>query len=198
MKRGIAGPMVLCIIVGISSIYLGFQIISIGDEVSQSGGMFQDTLDVLGGLWSIMGMVLVLLGVLCFPLGLGFSMMKEWGRKNGVYISFFIAAICTIAGFLVAYASLYDSIIYFVITVMAIILGQLFRERRGDFEQGSARRKRESMPTYREVRHVEKRVIMHRPSRVTDNTSRNMQKCQRCSTVNDPDRTHCKMCGKPL
>ena len=125
MKRGLTGLTIFTIIIGIIAIYLGMGIVSMGDDVSGTGGAFSNELSALGGLWTALGAVLILLGVLSFPMALGFMGMKEWGRKNSLLIVFFIAGVCVVAGFIVAYLDFMESIIYFVVTVLALICGQM-------------------------------------------------------------------------
>jgi len=198
MKRGLAGLLVFVLIVGVFAIYLGMEIVSIGDEVSDTGGAFGNEMAALGGLWTVMGMVLAFLGILCFPLGLGIGMLKEWGRKNGVYTVFFIAAICVVAGMLIAYFDIMESIIYFVLTVLAIICGQMLREKKTLFELGAGSRRMEAAPTYREVRHVQQKVVIRESKGAVITEKAPPVKCSRCGTVNESDRTHCKMCAREL
>ena len=195
MKQGLTGITIFMFIIGIFAIYLGMGIMNAGDDVLILG----DELGALGGLWTIFGGVLAFLGILCFPMGLGFATMKEWGRKNGLVVVFLIAAICVIAGLLVAYLELMDSIIYFILTVLALICGQLLREKKTLFELGFATRKRtEPIPTYRETKHVEKKVVMRYSKDAANVQHKPMVKCERCGTMNESDKAHCKMCAKPL
>lgn len=199
MKRGLAGLTIFMFIIGILAAYLGLGIIGTGNRVSGTGGAFGNELSVLGGLWSALGAVLALLGILCFPMGLGFITMREWGRKNGVFVVFLISAVSLVAGFLVAYFDIMGSIVYFILTVLAIICGQFLRERKTLFELGTGAHKGMGpAPTYREVRHVRQKVIMRQSRDAPRIEHRPMVKCERCGTMNDYDRTHCKMCGREL
>lgn len=170
-----------------------------GEDVSGTGGALGDELAALGGLWTIFGAILAFLGILCFPLGLGFATFKEWGRKNGVFIVFLISAFSVIAGLIVAYLEFMDSIIYFVLTVLAIICGQLLREKKSLFEIGYGTRKRsEPMPTHREVKYVQHNVVIRQSKDAPRVEHRPMVKCGRCGTMNEPDKEHCKMCANKL
>ena len=195
MNRGLTGLTIFIIIIGILALYLGMGIVNTGDDVSIVG----DEMGTLSGLWTIFGGVLAFLGILCFPMGIGFATMKEWGRKNGTVAVFLIAAISVIAGFIVAYLDFMESIIYFVLTVLALICGQLLREKKSLFELGYGTRKSsEPMPTYREVRHVEQKVVIRQSKDAIKVEHKPMVKCARCGTRNEPDKIHCKMCAKPL
>ena len=199
MNRGLTGLTIFMLIIGIFAIYLGMGIVNAGEEVSGTGGALRDEMAALGGLWTIFGGVLAFLGILCFPMGLGFATMKEWGRKNGLVAVFLIAAISVIAGLIVAYLDFMESIIYFILTVLAIICGQLLREKKSLFELGYGTRKRsEPMPTYREVRHVEQKVIIRQSKDAPRVEHKPMVKCGRCGTMNDSNRAHCKMCAREL
>ena len=198
MKRGLAGLVVFTMLIGVFALYLGMEIVSIGDEVSDTGGAVGNEMAALGGLWTAMGMVLAFLGILCFPLGLGIGMLKEWGRKNGVYMAFFIAAICVVAGMLIAYFDIMESIIYFVLTVLALICGQMLRERRNLYELGADSRRMDAAPTFREVRHVEKKVVIRQSKDAVPMETAPPIKCSRCGTVNESNRERCKMCANTL
>ncbi|MCK5024188.1 MAG: hypothetical protein KAR56_01065 [Thermoplasmata archaeon] len=199
MKRGLTGLTIFTFIIGIFAIYLGLGIMDVGDIVSGTGGAFGNELAALGGLWTSLGAVLTFLGILCFPMALGFATMKEWGRQNSVHAVFLIAGISVIAGFLVAYLDFMDSIIYFVLTVLALICGQLLREKKNLFEIGYGSRKRtEPIPTYREMKHVQHNVTIRQSKDTVKVQHKPMVKCGRCGTMNDSDRTHCKMCANKL
>ncbi len=198
MKRGLTGLTIFTFIIGILAIYLGLGIMNSGGDVSNTGGAFSNELSTLGGLWTALGAALALLGILSFPMGLGFATMKEWGRKNGVFIVFFIAGVCVIAGFLVAYLDFMASIIYFVVTVLALICGQSLREKKTLFELGTGTRKLSASPTHRDVKRVEQNVVMRQSRDAPIVERKQMVKCARCNTVNDSDRTHCKMCAQEL
>ena len=199
MKQGLTGITIFMFIIGIFAIYLGLGIVNAGEDVTDIGGAFGNEMAALGGLWTTLGVVLTFLGILCFPLGLGFVTMKEWGRQNGVHASFLIAAISVIAGFLVAYLDFIGSIIYFVLTVLAIICGQMLREKKSLFELGYATRKRtEAIPTHREIKHVQHNVTIRQSKDAPRVEHKPMIKCARCGTMNEPDKAHCKMCAKPL
>ena len=199
MKQGFAGLTIFMFIIGIFAIYLGLGIVNSGQDVSGTGGALGTELAALGGLWTIFGGVLAFFGILCFPMGLGFATMTEWGRKNGTFIVFLISAFSVIAGLLVAYLEFMDSIIYFVLTVLAIICGQLLREKKTLFELGYGTRKMsEPIPTYRETRHVDKKVVMRQSKYAPMVEHRPMVKCGRCGTMNEPDKAHCKMCANKL
>lgn len=199
MKQGLTGITIFMFIIGIIAIYLGLGIVNTGEDVTDIGGAFGNEMAALGGLWTTLGVVLTFLGILCFPLGLGFGMFKEWGRQNGVHGVFLIAAISVIAGLLVAYLDFMGSIIYFVLTVLALICGQMLREKKILFEIGFGTRKRtEYIPTHREVRHVEHNVVIRQSKDAQKVEHRPMVKCGRCGTMNEADKGHCKMCAKPL
>ncbi len=198
MKQGLTGLTIFMLIIGIFAIYLGLGIVNTGEDVSGTGGALGTELAALGGLWTIFGGVLAFLGILCIPMGLGFATMKEWGRKNGIFIVFLISALSVIAGLLVAYLEFMDSIIYFVLTVLALVCGQLLREKKTLFELGFATRKKEIIPTYRETKHVQHNVVVRQSKDTPRVEHRPMVKCERCGTMNEPDKAHCKMCAKPL
>ena len=199
MKQGLTSITIFVFIIGIFAIYLGLGIMDFGGIVSGTGGAFGTELAALGGLWTTLGVVLTFLGILCFPMALGFATMKEWGRQNGVHAVFLIAGISVIAGFLVAYLDIMDSIIYFVLTVLAIICGQLLREKKNLFEIGFGTRKSSGpIPTHREVKHVQHNVVIRQSKYASKVEHRPMVKCRRCGTMNEPDKAHCKMCAKPL
>lgn len=198
MNRGPVGLTVFTFIIGSFAIYLGLGIMNVGGNVSDIGGAFGTELAALGGLWTALGAVLVLLGILSFPMGLGIAALKEWGRKNGVYVVFFIAGVCVVAGFMVAYFDLMASIIYFVLTVLALICGQMLREKKTLFEfGGGTRRSSEPASTYREVRQAQEKVLI-RQSDAARVQHKSMVKCTRCGTVNEADKSHCKMCANKL
>ncbi len=199
MKRELTGITIFIFIIGIFALYLGLGIVNSGQDVSGTGGALGDELGTLGGLWTVFGGTLAFFGILCFPMALGFATMKEWGRKNGTFIVFLISALSVIAGLLVAYLEFMDSIIYFVLTVLAIICGQLLREKKTLFELGYGTRKRsEPIPTYRETKHVEKKVVMRYSKDAAKVEHRPMVKCGRCGTMNEPDKIHCKMCANKI
>jgi len=199
MKRGLTGLTIFTFIIGIFAIYLGLGIMNMGDDVSGTGGDFGSELAALGGLWFVLGAVLAFLGILAFPIGIGFATFKEWGRKNAVYIVFFIAGLCVVAGFIVAYLEFMESIVYFVLTGLALLCGQMLREKRTLFEIGYGTRKRsEPIPTHGEVRHVEKNVVMRYSKDSSRAQQKPMVKCGRCGTMNEPDKGSCKMCARPL
>ena len=198
MKRGPTGLTIFIFTIGIFAIYLGLGIMNMGDDVSDTGGTFGAEMAALGGLWTVLGMVLAILGVLIFPMGLGIVMVKEWGRKNGILIAFFIAGLCVIAGFIIAYYEFMESIIYFVLTGLALVCGQLLREQKAFFEMGTRTRRYESIPTHGEVRHAQHNVVMRYSADAQKVEHKPMVKCGRCGTMNEPDKESCKMCARPL
>ena len=207
MNRSLSGTAVLIFTIGILAIYLGMGIMDAGNDVSNTGGAFGNEMAAIGGMWTSLGAVLTLLGILSFPAALGFLGLKEWGRKNGVVIVFLISALSIVAGFITIYFDFMSCIIYFILTVLALICGQLLREKKDLFELGSGTIKRtEPTPTYREVRHVKHNVIIRqsKESALRQGSDHGriqhgpMVKCSRCGTMNDADRTHCKMCANKL
>ncbi|MBA3045391.1 MAG: hypothetical protein KKH41_01090 [Candidatus Thermoplasmatota archaeon] len=199
MKRELLNLTVFIFIIGIFAIYLGLGIVTTGQDFSDTGGAFGSEMSVLGGFWSLLGMVLTFLGILCFPMGLGVAAVREWGRKNGAVIIFLISALCLMAGLIVAYFDIMESIIYFVLTVLAIICMQLLREIRTLFELGTGSRKRyEAAPTYREIEHIQKKKAIRYAKDAPRYEKTQTVKCRRCGTVNVQSKTHCMMCGKEL
>lgn len=198
MRRDLLNLAIFTFIIGIFAIYLGMEIAIAEQVFSDEGGDYESIMEVMGSFWSILGMVLAFLGLLCFPLGAGVAALKEWGRKNGIVILFLISGLATIAGLITAYRNLMDALIYFALVVLALICMQSLREKRTLFELGTGSMGNyEGATDYRETDAPVNKAIRYRMPASHYEKTRTV-KCSRCSSVNAGNRTHCIMCGKEL
>ena len=98
-----------------------------------------------------------------------------------------------------AYFDLMASIIYFVVTVLALVCGQMLREKKTLFELGAGTRKiSQPAATYREVKRAQQKVVIRQSRDAPRVQHTAMVKCARCGTMNEADKTHCKMCANEL
>jgi uncharacterized membrane protein YhaH (DUF805 family) len=198
MRRDLLNLAIFTFVIGIFAIYLGMEISTAEQVFSDEGGDYESIMEVMGSFWSILGMVLAFLGLLCFPLGAGVAALKDWGRKNGIVILFLISGLATIAGLITAYRNLMDAIIYFALLVLALICMQLLREKRALFELGTGSRgDYEGATDYKEVDAPASKAVRYRMPASPHEKTRTV-KCSRCGSVNVGDKTHCMMCGKEL
>jgi len=179
-------------------IYSGGITAASGLEIASTGGEFDDILATLGGFWQVFGLVLILMGVLCFIVGAGLLTMKEWGRKNGFLVHIIIASLSLIMGMIVGFfdipAALPSFAVVAVSGVCAIHLWRPVTKYAFEFQGGGPTPRREAVEVYSPNVIIRHKAVRPAAARIPSN----MRKCRNCDTVNPAKQDFCRICGTEL
>ncbi len=193
---GVFGVTAIGLFLGGYLIYSGANTAIAGMELASTGGEFEDVLATLGGFWRVFGLLYLFLGVLCIVVSFGIISMKEWGRRNGVFIHSTIAALSLIMGMIVGFfdpiASLPSFAVVAVSGVCAIYLRKSTVKASYEF-QGHGKPE----ATGRHVDVYSPNVIVRHGAVRSESKPSKILKCPQCDTVN-MNVQFCKKCGTEL
>ena len=142
LPRGVKWAAVITFLVGIYLVHSGYTAMNTGYVISIAEGKYSSIFAVFGTLWEFFGWVYMFLGLLCFVIGAGLLFVKEWARRNGVYIFWVIAILSFYHGIVLGFYDIADGIPSFIMlgTSAAMALRLRSRTIRNDIEfygQGS-------------------------------------------------------------
>jgi hypothetical protein len=195
LPAGVAVIAIISIALGGYLIYAGAITVQSGLDIASTGGEFEDILDTLGGFWKFLGVLLIILGILCFLISPGLFTMKEWGRKNGYLIHIIIAALSLIMGMITAFFDIPAAMPFFVVVAISgvcfvYLWGRPVKEA---FEFHGGTRRKESVIYSPNV------VMRHKAVRTTaPRMPANMRRCPNCDTMNPIKQDFCRICGTEL
>ncbi len=143
LPPGIIWATVITFLVGIYIIYSGSNAVNAGYVISTAEGKYASIFAIFGTLWEFFGWLYMFLGLLCFVIGAGLLSLKEWARRNGVYMFWVIAILSFYHGVVLGFNDMTDGILPFMMLGISGAMALKLRSRsiRDDIEfhgQGSS------------------------------------------------------------
>ena len=161
LPRGVKWAAVITFIVGIYLIYSGANAVNTGYDISTAEGEYSSILATFGTLWEFFGWFYIFLGLLCFVTGAGLLLLKEWARRNGVYLFWVIAVMSFYHGVVLGIYDPVDGILPFMMLGISVAMAVKLRSQsiRNDIEfhdQGSAHARTKGTIYYSDIMRAEK------------------------------------------
>jgi hypothetical protein len=193
---GVVGVTAISLFLGGYLIYSGANTAMSGMELASTGGEFGVELATLGGFWRVFGILYLFLGVLCIIVSFGIISLKEWGRRNGVFIHSIIAALSIIMGMIVGFFDPIVSLPSFAVLAVSGVCAIYLRKSSVKSFYEFQGYERPDIP----ARHVEvysPTVIVREGALERESKPSNILRCGQCDTVN-MNVQFCKKCGTEL
>jgi len=161
LPRGVKWAAVITFLIGVYLIYSGSDAVNAGYVISTAEGKYASIFAIFGTLWEFFGWLYMFLGLLCFVIGAGLLFVKEWARRNGVYMFWVIAIMSFYHGVVLGFYDMADGILPFIMLGISGAMALKLRSRsiRDDIEfhgQGSAHARKSGGVYYSDIMRAEK------------------------------------------